>query len=121
MIETALLERGLLGVLVLALGLAVIRLYNELSAQRDRHREEMNRLQVSFTDTSRDHHEQMLEAHRDFTNRLLSIVTSQAELPSLPAHTGAGIFSASHCRSSSRPCASAMNMSYPDALFSLTK
>jgi hypothetical protein len=79
MIETALLERGILGIVVLALGLAVVRLYNELNTQRDKHQKDVYNLQVTITEANRDHTEQLIEAHKDFTNRLLSLVTSDAE------------------------------------------
>lgn len=79
MIEQALLERGILGIVVLALGLAVVKLYNELNTQRDKHQKDVYDLQIVITEANRDSNEQLIEAHKDFTNRLLSLVTSDAE------------------------------------------
>lgn len=86
MIEQALLERGILGIIVLALGLAVVKLYNELREQRQEHLKNVSNLQVILTETNRDHNEQLSEAHKDFTNRLLSLVTTNAEMQEKNAH-----------------------------------
>jgi len=86
-LEQALLERGVLGIVVIALAFAVMKLYNdnkslqlELREQERNHRKEMTEVQISFHETSRDQGEQMVKEIKEFSNRLISLSTSYAEL-----------------------------------------
>lgn len=51
-------------------------------------------LQVALTETSSDAHRQLVEAHEKFTNRLLSLVTSDAETRERVTHALAEMSSA---------------------------
>lgn len=81
------LDRGVLGLAVLALGTAVVYLYKELKTERSnrlddqkQHSKTLSEIQAAFVTTVNDLYEQRLSDKDVISDRFLSLFTSNAEM-----------------------------------------